>query len=321
MASLRFGIMGFTTPPFEEIAQRVRSAEEMGFSSAWLDDDLLMPGSDELEPWMVLGALARETTRIRLGTLVSVPPFRHPSFLGIQALTLGRLSDDRAALGLGAGGASNNNAAFGHDDWSPRERAERMEEQAAILNPLLRGQEVTYKGRYYRAHNIHAHVGAQQPWVPLIIAAHGERGLQTTVRHADAWTSLGGQPYPMAQNPAKRVSLIDAVAETRRLAERLDELCQEMGRNPATLHRSILAYRPVFDPLSSLDAFDEFVGRYQEIGIGEVIFYWPPLDNLLPPGIPSTPGGSFTFEASQPISPAQQKAFERIARDRIEPSH
>jgi hypothetical protein len=319
MASIRFGIMGFTIPPYEQLADRVRAVEAMGFSTAWVDDDLLMPGSNELEPWTLLAALARETSRIRLGTLVSVPPFRHPSLLAIQAVTVDHLSGGRAIVGFGAGGISNNNAAFGHDDWSPRERAERMEEQVAILAPLLRGDKVDYEGRHYRAHDARIHAARHLPHVPLIIAAHGDRGLRTTAMHADGWTSMGGQPYPHAQDPSKRRPLEDAVAETRRLSERLDEMCLGIGRGPASIWRSVLAYRPPFDPLSSVDAFDEFVGRYAEIGINEVIFYWPPLDNLFPKPT-GTPGGYFSFEGTIPISHHQQRAFERIARDRVEAS-
>lgn len=319
MAQLRFGIMGFTSPPYSGIAERIRAAEDMGFASAWLDDDLLMPGSDEMEAWMVLGALARETSRIQLGTLVSVLPHRHPSFLAVQALTLDRLSDGRAILGFGAGGASNNNAAFGHDEWTPRERAGRMDEQAAIISSLLRGENVDIDGHYYRARTPRATLAKRIVPVPLVIAAHGEQGLRTAARYADGWTSLGGQPYPIAQDPTKRLKLEDAVAETRRLDERLDEICHATGRNPRSIYRSILAYRPSFDPLSSLDAFDEYVGRYAEIGIREVIFYWPPLDNLFPVAT-RTPGASFTFEAAIPVSPDQQRALERIARDRIERS-
>ncbi len=100
----------------------------------------------------------------------------------------------------------------------------------------------------------------QRPRPPFIIAAHGDRGLRLVARHADVWNSLGGQPYRLARDPSKRVTLAEAVAETRRTSERLDEYCREMGRHPATIRRSIAAYWPVPEPLSSMDAFDEYVG-------------------------------------------------------------
>lgn len=316
MAPMRFGIMSFTAPPFEDLVRRLRTAEELGFASAWVNDDILLPGAEDLEPWTLLGALARETTRMQLGTLVTVITFRHPSFLAAQVITLDHLSGGRAALGFGTGGPPNNYAAFCHDDWSSRERAERLEEQAAILNPLLRGEPVAYDGRHYRIQHARVPASVQHPRPPLIIAAHGDRGLRVTARHADGWNSFGGQPYRVAQDPSKRVSLVEAVAETKRLSERLDGFCQEIGRDPSSLRRTVLAYRPIVDPLSSLDAFDEYVGRYSEIGIDEISFYWPPLDNLFPRQLGSSDDRP-VFRAARPISPEQQETFERIGLERI----
>ena len=142
----------------------------------------------------------------------------------------------------------------------------------------------------------------QQPRPPFIIAAHGARGLRLIARYADGWNSLGGQPYPEARY-GKSVTLEEAVATTKRRGDQLDAYCEEIGRDPATIRRSIAVYRPVPpDPLSSLDAFDEYVGRYAEIGIGEIIFYWPPLHNFL---------------EKRPIEAAQQALFERIATERL----
>jgi alkanesulfonate monooxygenase SsuD/methylene tetrahydromethanopterin reductase-like flavin-dependent oxidoreductase (luciferase family) len=210
--------------------------------------------------------LARETTRIRLGTLVTVITFRHPAFLAAQVITLDHLSQGRAVLGLGTGGPPNNYGALGLDDWSPRERAERLEEQAAILDPLLRGETVNFKGRHYRTQAPRLSESVQRPRPPLIVAAHGDRGLRVVARHADGWNSFGGQPYRVAQDPSKRVSLAEAVAETRRLSERLDGYCLAAGRDPATVRRTVLAYRPLVDPLSSLGAFDEMSANTVQSG-------------------------------------------------------
>jgi alkanesulfonate monooxygenase SsuD/methylene tetrahydromethanopterin reductase-like flavin-dependent oxidoreductase (luciferase family) len=316
VAALRFGIMSFCTAPYEELARRFRSAEELGFASGWVNDDILTPRQADFEAWTLLAALARETTRLRLGTLVTVLPFRHPTFLAAQVVTLDYLSHGRAELGFGSGGPPNNYAAFGHADWSAQDRAERLEEQAAILDPLLRGELVAYTGRHYQVQAAQLSPPVQRPRPPLIVAAHGDRGLRVAARHADGWTSFGGQPYRVAQDPSRRVSLAAAVAETRRLSERLDEFCREVGRDPATLRRSVLAYRPIVDPLASLDAFDEYVGHYRAIGIDELIFYWPPLDNLFPRRAGSADGQP-VFEAALPVTPAQQATFERIAVERI----
>jgi hypothetical protein len=121
-------------------------------------------------------------------------------------------------------------------------------------------------------------------------------------RHADGWNSLGGQPYSAEGGETGRVTLAAAAAETRRLSARLDQFCHEMGRDPATVWRSVQALHPVPDPFASLDAFDEYAGTYREIGVDELIFYWPPTELLGERG---------------PVPPEMQARFERIAAQRV----
>ena len=302
---MRFGIFGFGRAPYGELARRIRLAEELGFASAWVDDDLLVPGTSDFEPWTLLGGLARDTERIRLGTMVTAVTFRHPSVLAAQVVTLDHLSGGRAELGLGAGGPHHPYAAFSQHPWTARERAERLEEQAAIIGPLLRGEIVTRKGHHYPVTDAQAPPAVQRPRPPFTVAAHGDRGLRTVARHADGWNSLGGQPYAAEEGEPPRVPLATAVAATARRSERLDGFCREAGRDPATVWRSVLAHTPVPDPFASLDAFDEYVGAYAEIGIDELIFYWPPLE---------------LDDGRGPVPPEMQARFERIAAQRVIPA-
>jgi alkanesulfonate monooxygenase SsuD/methylene tetrahydromethanopterin reductase-like flavin-dependent oxidoreductase (luciferase family) len=302
MGALTFGILSFPAAPYEDLARRWREVEALGFDSAWLADDLNSPGVTDFEAWTLLGELARETTRLRISTLVTTITFRHPAFLAAQVITLDHISHGRVELGLGAGESSNNYASIGLDDWSAAERRERLNEQVIILDRLLRGEPVSFEGRYYRTVTTEMPSPVQQPRPPIIIAAHGARGLRLTAQYANGWNSFGGQPFPEARY-GKSVTLAEAVAVTKQRSDQLDVYCAEIGRDPATIHRSIAVYRPVPpDPLSSLDAFDEYVGRYADIGITEIIFYWPPLLNFL---------------EKRPIDVAQQTLFERIALERF----
>ena len=303
MGQLNFGIISFPVAPYDELARRWREAEALGFNSARIADDLNRPGVFDFEAWTLLGALACETKRMRIGTLITTITLRHPAFLAAQVIAVDHVSHGRAELGLGAGESTNNYRSLGLDDWSAAERRDRLEEQVLILDRLLRGEPVSYDGRYYRTTTAEMPAPAQQPRPPLIIAAHGAHGLRLTARFADGWNSLGGQPYPAARYGGKTVSLAEAVAATKQRSDQLDRYCYEIGRDPATIRRSIVGYRPAPpDPLSSLDAFDEYVSRYAEIGISEIIFYWPPLLNFL---------------EKRPISAAQQALFERIAIERF----
>jgi alkanesulfonate monooxygenase SsuD/methylene tetrahydromethanopterin reductase-like flavin-dependent oxidoreductase (luciferase family) len=187
---MRFGIFGFGRTPYRALADRVRLAEALGFASAWVDDDLLTPRYSQFEPWTLLGALARDTSTIRLGTMVTVITFRHPSLLAAQVVTLDHISDGRVEIGLGTGGPPNPYRAFSQTDWTPRERAERLEEYVKVLGPLLQGETVTHAGQHYPIQDAEALPTLQQPRPPLIIAAYRQRELQLAAGHADGWNSL-----------------------------------------------------------------------------------------------------------------------------------
>ena len=117
------------------------------------------------------------------------------------------------------------------------------------------------------------------------------------------WNCLGGQVYEGGPNPdrSSRRSLAEAVVETRRLIGRLDEACEEAGRDPCTLARSVLAFRPETDPFASLGAFDDFIGAYAGLDLEEITLYWPPLAQAF----------------GEPPSAADDARFERIAAQRI----
>ncbi len=300
---MEFGIFTFSRAPYAEIARNFRLAEELGFVSAWVNDDLMVPDYADFEPWTLLGALARDTDRIRLGTMVTAITFRHPAFLATQVITLDHISGGGVTLGLGSGGPPHPYGAFGHDDWSPRERAERLEEQATILDALLRGERGTGEGRHYPIRDAQLPAPVQRPRPPLVIAAHGDRALSIVARYADGWNTLGGQPFPEGLDPARRLPLTEVAARTRHLGERLDDICARVGRDPATVQRSVLALCPNPDPFSSIDAFDEYVGGYDAIGITELIFYWPPIEH------------AYGQRTSVPAE--RQARFERIASARI----
>ena len=302
---MQFGIFTFSRAPFEDMTQTFRQAEALGFESAWVNDDLMVPDYSDFEPWTLLAALARETTTIRLGTMVTAITFRHPSFLAAQVLTVDHLSDGRVSVGLGAGGPPHPYAAFGHEAWSPRERVKRLEEQAAILAVLLRDEPAVYDGKHYPIRDARLTAPVQRPRPPLVIAAHGPRAMRVAARYGDGWNTLGGQPFPEGLDPAQRRPLAEVVATTRELGERLDAACAEIGRDPATIRRSVLALAPNPDPFSSLGAFDEYVGAYEAIGIGEIIFYWPPVEHA--------------YGERSPVAAEAQARYERIAAQRVGP--
>ncbi len=299
---MRYGVLNFSHGPYERLAERWRTFEALGFDSAWIADDLNVPGYADFESWALLAALARETSRMRIGTLVSTVRLRHPTFLAAQVITVDHVSGGRAAIGIGAG-EPEQNATVGNPAWSARETLERLDEQAGILAALLRGRPIEHDGPFYPTNVEAMPQPLTRPGPPLVFAAHGPMGLRAAARHADIWNCLGGQVYEGGPNPdrSSRRTLADAVTETERLMAKLDEACGEVGRDPATLGRSVLAFRPEVDPFESVDAFDTFLGAYAHLDLEEVTLYWPPLAQAF----------------GEPPSNADEARFERIAAQRI----
>jgi len=309
---MRFGVLNFSIGPYERLSQRWKRFEALGFDDAWIADDVLIRGYADFESWTLLGALARDTQRMRIGTLVTTIRFRHPAFLAAQVLSLDQISGGRAAVAIGAGEPWQSET-LGEARWSAKETGLRLEEQAATLGPLLRGETTertgsfysTSTGTFFETYPAEVPQPTTKPRPPLFIAAHGPKGIRTAARHADAWNSFGGQSYAGGPKPEERDggrTLQEALAKMRELTERVDEACDEVGRDPATLQRTILAFHPEPDPFASLDAFDEYVGAYEEIGISAITFYWPPIDAQLEDKMPS---------------PAEEALFESICAERI----
>jgi probable F420-dependent oxidoreductase len=181
-----------------------------------------------LEPMTVLAALARTTSRVRLGTLVLGVPFRHPAILAKSATAIDLLSGGRLDLGLGAGWYEEEFARFGYEFGTLGERFARLEATVAALDELLTGGPVTFEGDYVRFVEAYDHPRpAQQPRPQIWIGAKGgDRALRLAVRHADGWNTVWRWT-------------VDAYAERVRRAR---ELCEELGRDPATFRLSIGLY-------------------------------------------------------------------------------
>ncbi|MEV7024843.1 LLM class flavin-dependent oxidoreductase [Kitasatospora sp. NPDC093558] len=249
-----------------------RRAEELGFHAAYTYDHLSWQSFRD-EPWFgavpTLTAAATATERIRLGTLVTNPNFRHPVTLAKELITLDDVSGGRLTVGIGAGGTGFDAQVLGGQEWSPRERADRFAEFLPLLDELLREDATTRDGRYYaavEARNIPGCV--QRPRVPFCVAATGPRGLRLAARYGQGWVTCG-DPADQAV-PAERAPAVVA-AQLAKLAG----ACEAEGRDATTLDRLLLQGFTAERPLDSLDAFVEWAGTYRELGITELVVHWP----------------------------------------------
>ena len=167
----------------------------MGFSAAYTYDHLSWFRLKD-RPWFgaipTLTAAAMATSRIRLGTMVTSPNFRHPVPLAKDLLSIDDVSAGRLTVGVGSGGLGSDASVLGEPAWSLRERTDRFAEFVCLLDELLRNDETTFEGLFYSALEARMLPGTvQQPRPPLFVAANGERGMRLAAHHGDGWITLG----------------------------------------------------------------------------------------------------------------------------------
>ncbi|MFG3282735.1 LLM class flavin-dependent oxidoreductase [Streptomyces sp. NPDC048111] len=269
-------------------------AEELGFHTAYTYDHLSWRTFRD-GPWFgavpTLTAAAAATTRMRLGTLVTSPNFRHPVTLAKDLITLDDVSDGRITLGIGAGGNGFDATALGQQAWTPRERADRFGEFVPLLDRLLTEDSVTYDGTFYSAVEARNLPGCvQRPRIPFAVAGTGPRGMRLAAKHGQAWVTTGDPKLFESGTPEESVEAI------RGQLTKLGAACEESGRDVAQLDKILLTgFTPQPGrPLESLDAFVDFAGRHFALGITEIVLHAP------------IPESEFA---------ADQKVFERIATE------
>ncbi|WP_280717012.1 LLM class flavin-dependent oxidoreductase [Kitasatospora sp. MAP5-34] len=255
-----------------------RRAEELGFHAAYTYDHLSWRSFRD-EPWFgavpTLTAAAAATERIRLGTLVTSPNFRHPVTLAKELVSLDEISGGRVTVGIGAGGTGFDATVMGQEAWSPKERADRFAEFLPLLDKLLTQDATTEQGTYYsavEARNIPGCV--QAPRVPFYVAATGPRGLRLAAEHGQGWVTYG-DPRGPGDVP---VELAPAVIEAQ--LGKLRAACEAQGRDVDSLEKVLLQGSTAERPLASLDAFVDWAGRYRDLGITELVIHWPVPDSI-----------------------------------------
>jgi len=177
------------------------------------------------DSWTILAGISRETTTIRLGTLVNSATFRHPAITAISVANVDAMSNGRVELGLGAGWFDAEHKAYGIEFRPLGERFEVLEEQLAIISGLWStpdGETFSHQGKHYQLQNSPALPKPVQPSVPIII---GGRGVKKTPSLAAKYATEFNMPF---------VSIDDYTAQ----CERVRAACTKIGRDPNTLRYS-----------------------------------------------------------------------------------
>ena len=225
----------FTEPQqgagYDQLLAVARATEDGGFDAFFRSDHYLhmgdvsgWPGSTDA--WVTLAGLARETTRIRLGTLVSPATFRLPGVLAIEVAQVDQMSAGRAELGLGAGWFEAEHSAYGIPFPGTKERFDGFEEQLAIVTGLWStpvGEKFSFAGQHYRLSDSPALPKPVQSPMPLIVGGAAKpRGSRLAARYATEY-NIGFAP----------------VEDVAAAFERVRSACSEEGRDPASLTYSV----------------------------------------------------------------------------------
>jgi F420-dependent oxidoreductase-like protein len=222
----------FTEPQqgasYDDLLAVAREAERLDFDAFFRSDHFLSmgPGSGEpgpTESWVTLAGLARDTERIRLGTMVTAATFRLPGPLAIAVATVDAMSGGRVELGLGAGWFEDEHRAYGVPFPSTRERFDRLEEQLAIVTGLWTtpvGERFDFQGRHYQLSDSPAlPKPVQRPRPPVIVGGFGKRRTPAlAARYADE--------FNVAFAP---------LGDFRTLVAAVADACERAGRDPSSM--------------------------------------------------------------------------------------
>lgn len=216
---------------FDRIAANVQAAEAAGFDLVTVMDHFQqIPGvgrEDEpmLEAYATLGALAARTSRVRLGAMVTGVTYRNPALVAKAVTTLDVISKGRALLGIGAAWHEAEHQALGFEFPAIKERMDRLEEALQICRLMFTEERPSFAGRHYRIHralNTPRPIQAGGP--PILVGGGGERRtLRIVAKYADMSNWFG------------------PLDELRHKVEVLERHCAEIGRDPTTILRTVMA--------------------------------------------------------------------------------
>ncbi|MGW8948515.1 LLM class F420-dependent oxidoreductase [Streptomyces sp. NPDC055709] len=287
----------FTEPQqgasYDTLLTVAKATEDLGFDAFFRSDHYLSMGSADGLPgptdaWITLAGLARETSRIRLGTLMTAGTFRLPGVLAIQVAQVDQMSGGRVELGLGAGWFEEEHKAYGIP--FPKEKFARLEEQLAVVTGLWgteTGKTFSYDGTYYTLQDSPALPKPVQQRIPVLIGGHGAtRTPRLAARYADEFNI----PFASLEDTERQFGRVRAAAEEAgRTPDDLvysNALVVCAGRDDAEVARRAAAIGRDVDELkanglagSPAEIVDK-IGRYAAAGSSRIYLQILDLDDL-----------------------------------------
>ncbi len=287
----------FTEPQqgasYDTLLTVAKATEDLGFDAFFRSDHYLKMGDADGLPgptdaWITLAGLARETKRIRLGTLVTAATFRLPGPLAIQVAQVDQMSGGRVELGLGSGWFAEEHAAYGIP--FPADKFARFEEQLAIITGLWStkpGDTFSFDGEHYQLTDSPALPKPVQSPVPLLIGGHGAK---RTPRLAAEYATEFNMPFSSVEDSAAQFDRVRAAAEARGrrgadlvysngLVACVGANDAEVARRAAAIGREVAELKTNGLAGSPAEVVDK-IGRYAEIGTQRIYLQILDLDDL-----------------------------------------
>ena len=191
------------------------------FDSVWLTDHLQFGDLPLLEGWTELTYLAGIQPKLKYGHTVLCQLFRNPAHLAKMAATFQYMSQGNFILGLGAGWHQEECDAYGYPFPGPKQRVEELEEALQIIRAMWKGEQATFEGKYHAVKGAYCNP-RPEPEPPVVIASFQPKMMKLCARYADWWNGLGTDTEKLKGQLAA-----------------LDQACEEIGRDPASLKRTL----------------------------------------------------------------------------------
>lgn len=292
MTNIDFGVQiepqyGFT---YEAIRKIADACESLNFESIWVSDHLFMTTDSVdipcLECWTTLTSLARDTTKLRFGPMVSSQSYRNPALMANIAATIDHVSNGRLYFGIGAGWKEAEYRAYGYPYPRPVVRIRQLDDTVQIVKKLWTEDKATYKGRYYSIEDALCFPKpVQKPHIPIWVGGSGNLTLRVTATHADAcnfaWTlppDLFKQKLDVLRNHCAKVGrdyksirksagIMITMAPTKREVDR--KLAEQAKRHHTPYMRYLSRQRP--NLVGTPDEVAEGIRKYLALGVDHVI--------------------------------------------------
>jgi F420-dependent oxidoreductase-like protein len=258
---IRFGLqVAQQQTTIEELKEVWKEAEALGFDTLWVNDHLLASvgpaDAPELEAWTLLAAMAANTSRVKIGAMVTNNTFRHPSVLAKMAATVDHISNGRLILGIGAGWFEKEHQAYGIAFPAVKDRTAQLGEALEVITKLWSANPtVSFKGQYYTLLDApFMPKPVQQPHPPIMIGGVGEKKILPLVaKYAQMWN--------IPSLPA------DQIAEKNKI---LEKACKKINRNCAEIERSYLTPLYIKGDAAEVSTLLERVAELRKVSVDEV---------------------------------------------------